>query len=106
LGERRKGVGERRNGVGERRKGVHLYWDNFPCIDLNDTNLCLHMHLTIVGMFNSMSYFFLNERSPWSYVSWICNYLCNQCLSPVELWGLLPLMARCTRFKIMQMTFH
>jgi len=23
----------------------------------------------------------------WSYGSWICNYLCNQCLSPLMLWG-------------------
>jgi hypothetical protein len=22
----------------------------------------------------------------WSYVSWIYNYLCNQCLSPLKLW--------------------
>ena len=22
----------------------------------------------------------------WSYGSWICNYLCNQCLSPLTLW--------------------
>ena len=23
---------------------------------------------------------------PWSYGSWICNYMCNQCLSPLTLW--------------------
>ena len=23
---------------------------------------------------------------PWSYGSWIYNYLCNQCLSPLKLW--------------------
>jgi len=22
----------------------------------------------------------------WSYGSWICNYMCNQCLSPLKLW--------------------
>jgi len=22
----------------------------------------------------------------WSYGSWIYNYLCNQCLSPLKLW--------------------
>ena len=26
-----------------------------------------------------------------SYVSWISNYLCNQCLSPVKLWVWTPL---------------
>ena len=25
-------------------------------------------------------------RWPWSYGSWIYNYLCNQCLSPLTLW--------------------
>ena len=26
----------------------------------------------------------------WSYSSWIYNYLCNQCLSPLMLWVLIP----------------
>jgi len=35
---------------------------------------------------------------PWSYGSWIYNYLyiCNQCLSPVMLWVLISIRARCT----------
>jgi len=37
----------------------------------------------------------------WSYCSWIYNYLCNQCLSPLTLWVRIPLMARCTRYNIM-----
>jgi hypothetical protein len=27
----------------------------------------------------------------WSYGSWIYNYLCNQCLSPITLWVRIPL---------------
>jgi hypothetical protein len=27
----------------------------------------------------------------WSYGSWIYNYLCNQCLSPLTLWVWIPL---------------
>jgi hypothetical protein len=27
----------------------------------------------------------------WSYGSWIYNYLCNQCLSPLTLWDRIPL---------------
>ena len=27
----------------------------------------------------------------WSYGSWICNYLCSQCLSPLTLWVWIPL---------------
>ena len=37
----------------------------------------------------------------WSYYSWICNYLCNQCLSPLTLWVWTPFMARCTQYNIM-----
>jgi hypothetical protein len=37
----------------------------------------------------------------WLYGSWIYNYLCNQCLSPLKLWVRTPFMARCTRYKIM-----
>ena len=33
--------------------------------------------------------------------SWIYNYLCNQCLSPLKLWVRTPFMARCTRYNIM-----
>jgi hypothetical protein len=30
----------------------------------------------------------------WSYGSWIYNYLCNQCLSPLKLWIRIPLISR------------
>jgi len=33
---------------------------------------------------------------PWSYGSWIYNYLCNRSLSPLMLWVRIPLSARCT----------
>ena len=32
----------------------------------------------------------------WSYGSWIYNYLCNQCLSPLMLWVWIPIRERCT----------
>ena len=32
----------------------------------------------------------------WSYGSWIHNYLCNRCISPLMLWDRLPLRAMCT----------
>jgi hypothetical protein len=35
-----------------------------------------------------------------SYGTWIYNYLCNQCLSPLNVWGRIPLMAMCTRYSI------
>ena len=33
---------------------------------------------------------------PWSYGSWIYNYVCNQCLSPLMLWVRISIRARCT----------
>jgi hypothetical protein len=33
---------------------------------------------------------------PWSYASWIHNYPCNQCLSPLMLWFRISIRARCT----------
>jgi hypothetical protein len=33
---------------------------------------------------------------PWSYGSWIYNYLYNQCLSPLMLWVRISIRARCT----------
>jgi hypothetical protein len=46
---------------------------------------------------------YLNKRPSWawSYGSWIYNYMCNQCLSPLKLWVRTPFMARCTRYNIM-----
>jgi hypothetical protein len=38
--------------------------------------------------------------SSWSYGSCIYNNLCNQCLSPLKLYGRTPFMARCTRYNI------
>jgi len=31
----------------------------------------------------------------WSYGSWIYNYLCNQCLSPLMLWIRISIRVRC-----------
>ena len=52
-------------------------------------------------------FFFLNELQihtvvlwepswPWSYGSWINNYLCNQCLSPLMFRVRISIRARCT----------
>ena len=38
----------------------------------------------------------------WSYGSWIYNYLCNQCLSPLQLWVQTLFMERYTRYNIIR----
>ena len=35
------------------------------------------------------------KRGPWSYGSWINNYLCNQCLS-LLMWAWISIRTRCT----------
>ena len=38
----------------------------------------------------------MGQSWPWSYGSWIYNYLCNHCLSPLMLWVRILIRARCT----------
>ena len=46
---------------------------------------------------NSLGHIILiPSRTPLSYGSWIYNYLCNQCLSPLMLWVRISIRARCT----------
>ena len=44
---------------------------------------------------------FHSVQGPWTYGSWIYDYLCNQCISPLKLWIRTPFMAMCTRINIM-----
>jgi len=37
----------------------------------------------------------------WSYGSWIYNYLCNLCPSPLKVRVRIPFIAICTRYNIM-----
>jgi hypothetical protein len=62
------------------------------------TKKCIYVHVKTVVYFKLWY-----QVSLWScsYDSWIYNYLCNQCLSPLTLWIRIPLMARCTRYNIM-----
>jgi len=48
-----------------------------------------------------LSYFKSAPSWSWSYGSWIYNYICNQCLSPLTLWVRIPIKAKCTRYNIM-----
>jgi hypothetical protein len=42
--------------------------------------------------------YIVNHRPswPWSYGSWIYNYLCNECLLPPMLWVRISISAGCT----------
>ena len=64
------------------------------------TILIVHVHIQVFYLLHIYS---TNLGPPWSwsYGSWIYNYLCNQCLSPLTLWVRTPFMARSTRYNIM-----
>jgi hypothetical protein len=44
--------------------------------------------------------FYIDSSNPfswlWSHGSWIYNYICSQCLSPLILWARISIRARCT----------
>jgi phage gp36-like protein len=52
---------------------------------------------TLICLPNRYVYYILLKGPswPWSYGSWICNYLCNQCLSPLILWVRILIRVRC-----------
>ena len=52
----------------------------------------MYMHLHLV---NNMLTKYERPSWPWSYGSWIYNYLCNQCPSPLMLWVRISIRARC-----------
>jgi hypothetical protein len=84
---------------------VSPLWGVIPIrMDLNDTNKQLILR---TGREKTVSFyikdycqqFLVNQGPSWSssYGSWIYNYLCDQCLSPLTLQ--FRLMVMCTRYK-------
>jgi hypothetical protein len=73
----------------------HLHKSNY-CINTVSTtaNILFSFKLSCI---ERHCYHILNKDDlyyklgSWSYDSWICNYLCNQCLSPLKLWVRNPL---------------
>ena len=55
--------------------------------------MCMSLLLSIILVFRflSISIAIRGPSWPWSYGSWIFNYLCNRCLSPLKLWVRIPL---------------
>jgi hypothetical protein len=66
---------------------------------------CLSLSILLSRQMNVIQLFFLLIRlmifctkgpsCPWSYGTWMYNYLCSQCLSPLMLWVPISIRARC-----------
>jgi hypothetical protein len=52
--------------------------------------------MVFIATLNNISVISQQWRWSWLYGSWIYNYLCNQCLSPLTLWVPISIRARCT----------
>jgi hypothetical protein len=61
----------------------------------------LQLVLSTMAGLSIFTIWFKESSLSWSYGSWIYNYLCNQCLSPLKLWVWTLFMARCTHYNIM-----
>ena len=61
--------------------------------------IIVYSHFTLISEYNKVFIYIACNKGPswwWLYGSWIYNYLCNQCLSPLKLWVRTPFVARCT----------
>ena len=67
-----------------------IFWDFILSFLANEAS-CTDVHCIKYQMS------LLNKGALWLYGSWIYNYLCNQCLSPLKLWVRTLFIARCTR---------
>jgi hypothetical protein len=96
-----------------------LYIQCVPSIPMLNTRLKAEymifnskMHIIITYTFNNIYFVTIKceirelqiwrwpSRS-WSYGTWICNMLCNQCPSPLKFWVRISFMERCTRYNNM-----
>ena len=66
-----------------------------------DVSVALAIFFWSFGLHTFKYFCFQGTSWSWLYVSWIYNYMYNQCLSPLQLWIQLLLMAKCTRCNIM-----
>ena len=72
------------------------YRNNFNLLIWCVTTMNLLWHITLSGALNGLHTTFTGPSWSWSYCSWIFNYLCNQCLSPLMLCVRISIRARCT----------
>jgi hypothetical protein len=60
-----------------------------PCDSVDRSTFCMKCSIASYQKCTSITTF-TGPSWSWSYGSWIYNYLCNQCLSPLKLWVQTP----------------
>jgi len=70
----------------------HWPWDlSWNYIKLSCDNFKIKTHLINFNWLLIISFISRGSSWLWLYGSWIYNYLCNQCISPLTLWVRIPL---------------
>jgi hypothetical protein len=84
---------------------LHLQTLLITCLYYKDPHIMHMCVLTYITFTRSVKYILrisLRPSRPWSYGSWIYNYLCNQCyLSPLMLLVWILIKVRCTTVNTM-----
>ena len=77
-----------------------MVWLHYKYTDIQVLILWIHINSNLrpVNMVQSdcpvkikKNWNIINTKGLWLYCSWIYNYLCNQCSSPIALWVQIPL---------------
>ena len=68
--------------------GLNRFIENHTLTQEMNTNISktIRIHTIVLQEVNE------GPSWSWSYDSWITNYLCNQCISPLTLWVRIPFM--------------
>ena len=76
----------------------HIIWRIFWMVNCRISVLSVKLNSNIANKARTTHLSNLKKVQswPWSYGSWIYNYLCNQCLSPLMLWVRISIRTRCT----------
>jgi hypothetical protein len=74
---------------------LQCHWNYSPYIDIllySDTLPWLRANMSLkTNQKQTICLCFYHFSRPWSHGSWIYDYICNQCLSPLKLWVRTPL---------------
>ena len=66
------------------------------CVFINTIVAISIVGVNLIGVLGDNTKCIEGPSWPWSYGSWIYNYLCNHCLSPLILWVRILIRVRCT----------